>query len=71
MSMGSMSVTSSTEHTGNILGKVKSEGKKLDRFKNLPLIKTHICCLILMKLGERQSFSPSFMRIGKKLWIFY
>ena len=38
--------------------------------------KIHNFCPILMKLSEndhlmRQSFSPSFMRIEQKLWIFY
>ena len=38
--------------------------------------KIHNFCPILMKLGEndyliRQLFSPSFMRMGQKWWIFY
>ena len=44
--------------------------------QNWPLVKIPHFWPILMKLGEnnhfmRQSFSPSFMRIGQRLWIFY
>ena len=56
--------------------KIKSEQKKPDASKIWSLIKNPQFCPILVKLCEnnhlmRSSFSPSFMRIGKKLWILY
>ena len=50
--------------------------KKSDNLKDWPLKKIYNFGPNLIKLGEnnylmRQSFSPSFMRIGQKLWIFY
>ena len=50
--------------------------KKLDTFKNWPLIENPHFCPIFMKHSEnnqnlRQSFSPSFIRITQKMWIFY
>ena len=50
--------------------------KKRDTFKTWPSIKSYIFCPILMKIGEndylmRWLFSPSFKRIGLKMWIFY
>ena len=49
---------------------VKSEAKKRDTFKNWALIKSpQVLSYLLPYIWWY--FSPSFMRIGEKLWIFY
>ena len=55
---------------------LKSGLKRWDLFKNYPLRKSHNSCPILIKLCEndyhvRWIFSPSFMWIWQKMWIFY
>ena len=56
---------------------VKSVPKKIRQVQKLAINKKiHIFCQIFMKLGKNDnlmglSFSPSFMRIGQKMKIFY
>ena len=65
---------------GDLKGKgfIKSGSKKIRHIQKLTIYEKSIpiLCPILMKFGEinhimRLSFSPSFMRIGQKMWILY
>ena len=64
-------------HSNRVSEIGRSEQKKQVTFKNWPLlVKNHSFCPIIMKLVEndqltRQSFSPSFIKIGQKLLILY